>query len=130
MPKAQVKRVPVIDPETNTFVPKHKLYPHNNGLQNIKDLVKTPTQAEVIISKFGGPMELYRTLKAMYPKDHWSYTSIYRWLYPRGKKRGTGGIIPTHAIISITRAARLHGFFLDYKDFFPESQTRMQEITE
>jgi hypothetical protein len=77
-------------------------------------------QAQIIIHKFGGPRELARTLKACSddPEDHYSPSTIYRWLYPRDKG-GTGGEIPTKPLQTILRCARLAGVMLTTEDIYP-----------
>jgi hypothetical protein len=77
-------------------------------------------QAQSIISKFGGPGALARTLKECSddPKDHYNRTTIYRWMYPRDKG-GTGGEVPTAALKSILKCARLAGVMLSSEDIYP-----------
>lgn len=76
-------------------------------------------QAQSIINKFGGPRELARTLKAASddPNDHYSPSTIYRWLYPA--PRGTDGKIPIQALNVIMKVARLAGVILSSKDIYP-----------
>lgn len=77
-------------------------------------------QAQSIISKFGGARELARTLKECSDdiNDHYNPSTIYRWMYPRDKG-GTGGEVPTAALKSILKCARLAGIMLSTKDLYP-----------
>ena len=81
---------------------------------------KIKPQAQSLISKFGGPRELARTFKACSddPNDHYSPSTIYRWLYPR-ENGGTGGEIPLPALKLILRCARLAGVMLTTAEIYP-----------
>jgi hypothetical protein len=83
-----------------------------------RDLIRP--QAQVIVSKFGGPYELSRTLKACSsdPEDHYTPSAIYRWMYPRSKG-GTGGEIPVHALHTLMKIARLAGVMLTTEEIYP-----------
>lgn len=76
------------------------------------------TQAYRIIKKFGGARRLWALLKDLGPEHELSPSSIYRWDYPK-EKGGTGGVIPTAAMPSVIKAARLEGIFLTPEDFYP-----------
>lgn len=76
------------------------------------------SQAERIIDKFGGVPALLQVLNEADPSITWNKSSIYRWLYPK-EKGGTGGVIPTRAMVPLFRAARLAGIILTPEDFYP-----------
>ena len=80
------------------------------------------SQSEHIISKFGGIDRLEALLKEIGTPKH--KTTINRWLYPKGRSSGTGGVIPTKAWPDIIRAARLDGILLTPDDFFPLPRKR------
>lgn len=82
--------------------------------------IKYKNQAEAILARFGGPMNLYRIIKEIEPENAWSHTSIYRWKYPRSKG-GTGGVIPSSAFKLLWKAARFHGIILTVEDMFPQA---------
>ena len=86
--------------------------------EETRDLIRP--QAQVIISKFGGARELARTLKECSddPNDHYSPSTIYRWMYPRSKG-GCGGEIPTSALQVILKCARLAGVMLTTAEIYP-----------
>ena len=70
-----------------------------------------------VIEKFGGVRRLCEALNDV-GEYSWNPSSVYRWTYPR-EKGGTGGVIPTKALEILSRAARLHGIFLEADDFLP-----------
>lgn len=74
------------------------------------------TQAERILTKFGGAMKIHLALKAIgKPK---SFTTIYKWNYTR-EKDGTNGVIPADALVDVCEAARIEGVFLTAEDLDP-----------
>lgn len=75
-------------------------------------------QADHILSAFGGPRALARVLKALFPDKKWDPSAIYRWTYPKSKG-GTGGMIPSHALPYIVKAARIAGILLPQENFYP-----------
>lgn len=77
-------------------------------------------QAQSVVAKFGGPYELARTLKECSddPEDHYSPSTIYRWMYPK-EAGGTGGEIPTRGIQAVMKVARLAGVMLTTEDIYP-----------
>ena len=83
-----------------------------------RDLIRP--QAQSIILKFGGARELARTLRECSddPKDHFTPSAIYRWMYPRSAG-GRGGEIPLPALQVILRCARLAGVMLTTDDIYP-----------
>ena len=74
------------------------------------------TQADRVISKFGGPYKLAAALAAVGWKR--SPTSIYRWTYAK-EKGGTGGCVPVAAMHLVLEAARYEGIFLTAADLDP-----------
>jgi hypothetical protein len=76
------------------------------------------TQADRVIHKFGGPGQMCKLLGELGPEYAIHRITIYRWTYPKGKF-GTGGVIPTRAMVKIMRAARLLGIHLEPDDFYP-----------
>ena len=76
-------------------------------------------QARRIVDKFGGARKLAAALR-MLPdkKKHRDDSTIYRWLQPKSKKSGTGGLIPTSDIENVKEAARLYGVLLTANDFY------------
>ena len=77
-------------------------------------------QAQSIIMKFGGARELARTLRECSddPRDHFTPSAIYRWMYPR-EAGGRGGEIPLPALQTILRCARIAGVMLSPEDIYP-----------
>ena len=74
-------------------------------------------QAARVIAKFGGvPLLVAALANIGHP---YSKTSIYRWLYPRGKNGGTGGIIPHTALLEVLEAARIEGIIITSEDLDP-----------
>ena len=75
-------------------------------------------QAQHIIGKFGGVINLMMAVQACYPekKDHWTRTAIYRWLYPV-EVGGLGGSVPRGAEKKLLKAARYAGILLTLEDF-------------
>lgn len=69
------------------------------------------TQAERIIAKFGNA----RNLAKLLGKDP---ASVYRWTHPVAKG-GTGGLIPSSAMIKVMKAARAEGVLLTVEDLYP-----------
>lgn len=85
------------------------------------ELKTTPmTQAERIVSKFGGPRRLAGLLNSIDPDFSRNPSSIYRWLYSK-ERGGTGGLIPTQTMPLIMKAARIEGIFLTDEDFRPQA---------
>jgi len=77
---------------------------------------RTLTQAERVISKFGGPKALVIALEnAGYSRD---VATIYKWTYAQSRG-GTGGLIPTQALRYVLEAARIEGVMLTPNDLFP-----------
>jgi hypothetical protein len=75
------------------------------------------TQAERVITKFGGVARLLALFEAMgCPRTK---KTVYNWLWPKSKKSGTGGIIPAHNWPDILNAARLEGVILTPEDMDP-----------
>lgn len=92
------------------------------GMISDADLERSKqTQAQRVIHKFGGARALCRALNEVCGEDkrYYNPSSIYRWTYPRDKG-GTGGTIPTRAMVYIFKAARLYGLLLTEEDFFPD----------
>jgi len=77
---------------------------------------RTLSQAERIISKFGGARDLAKALKAIGRERN--FATIYKWTYPRGPN-GTGGVIPTAAWPDIMAAARYCGVLITAEDLDP-----------
>lgn len=71
------------------------------------------TQAERVIAKFGGPIELSRIL-------NYTLAAVCKWTYPRSKG-GSNGLIPTRAMERINTLARLHGVLLTDEDTKPRT---------
>jgi len=70
----------------------------------------TKTPAEIVIEKFGGPVEVARILKI-------DPTNVYRWNYPR-KKSGNNGLVRGRYQKPLLDYARKHGIDLKPADFF------------
>jgi amino-acid N-acetyltransferase len=64
---------------------------------------RVETQADRVLAKLGGPYRLSEIF--MLVGKARSPATIYRWTYPRGKKGGTGGFIPSSAWEDIFAAA-------------------------
>lgn len=77
-------------------------------------------QAENLIRKFGGPRKLVETIKAICtdPNEHLTYSSVYRWLYPK-EAGGTGGEVPLQSLKVLLRIARRAGVDLKHDDVYP-----------
>lgn len=74
------------------------------------------SQAEAIIRRFGGPMALASALaKAGTPRTP---SAIYRWTYPK-ERGGSGGLVPTGAVMDVKRAATYAGITLRPEDWDP-----------
>lgn len=108
-----------IKPQPETYKRGSKVHVKGASKANNRPKLICP-QAQSLISKFGGPRELARVLKAASddPKDHYNPSTIYRWLYPV-EKGGTGGNIPGPALTAILKVARLAGVILTTKDIYP-----------
>lgn len=75
------------------------------------------SQAARVAAKFGGIRALARALeKAGCPRDA---ANVYRWTYPKARKGGTGGLIPSSAMPLVLEAARLDGVLLTAEDIDP-----------
>ena len=72
------------------------------------------TQAESIISRFGGPRDLARAIGA-------APSTVYKWTYPLGVNEGTGGMIPSRQHRAIHAAARREGILLTANDWYPDN---------
>ncbi len=86
--------------------------------RHLEDKKGPKSQAERILQKFGGPRAFLVALKHVDPDQILAVSSVYRWLYPVDKG-GTGGIIPTHVLPAVVRAARFEGILLTERDFYP-----------
>jgi len=77
------------------------------------------TMAERIILKFDGPQNLAKALRKHDNEtgQKWNNSTVYRWLWPKGKHDGTGGIIPLKYHSLIKRVARIEGVLLEESDF-------------
>lgn len=80
------------------------------------------TQADRIISKFGGASNMASILAEVDPTRTRNQTSILRWTYDRPK--GCGGIIPSEVTPIILVAARKYGILLTPEDWFPGVWTK------
>lgn len=76
------------------------------------DPLGTMSQADRIIDRFGGAMNLARLLKV-------PPSTVFRWTYPKGKKGGTGGLVPTQRWDEIRKVARQEGIYLTERDLYP-----------
>jgi hypothetical protein len=77
------------------------------------------SQAERIIHRFGGARKLMRSLKLVgVVRDA---ANIYRWTYPKSRG-GTGGVIPTSLLGTISKAAIVQGIILKPEDFDPRER--------
>lgn len=91
---------------------------------------RTYTQAQRVISAFGGPAPMARALKIANPDRNWCRSTITRWLYDKDEhSNGTGGSIPTSALRHIRKAARLWGILLDPEILLPEPMILHRGIT-
>lgn len=72
----------------------------------------TYTQAEKIISKFGGEARMAKLIGV-------TRISVYRWQYRR--PYGSDGLIPSPQIDKIKEVARLEGILLRKEDWEPET---------
>lgn len=71
------------------------------------------SQAERIIARFGGPIELAAAIQ-------YSLPAIYKWNHPRSK-HGCHGLIPTRALERIITVARMFGVLLTEDDLKPRT---------
>lgn len=79
-----------------------------------KHLKQEPaTQAEHVIARFGGPIELAAAIG-------YTAAAVYKWTYPR-HKGGCHGLIPTRALDRILTTARLFGVLLTANDLKPRT---------
>lgn len=69
------------------------------------------TQAERVIAKFGGPLELAKAIG-------YTYAAVMKWNYRR-EKGGCNGLIPTRAMDRIKTNARMFGVLLDAETLMP-----------
>lgn len=96
-----------------SFHRKHPLPHHRKGKARGKGAHGRPkyNQAAKIIAKFDGEAALARILGI-------SRVTPYRWQYaPPG---GTDGLIPSHWVDAINKAARIYGVLLTELDWAPE----------
>lgn len=70
-------------------------------------------QAERIIHKLGGHVVVASVLKI-------DVSQVYRWTYPKGKRGGTGGLIPAVHHQALLNYAVKNGIALTPYDFFEE----------
>lgn len=75
------------------------------------------TQAERVVAKFGGVRRLLRLFEEAGRPI--SASTIYRWLYPRGKSSGCGGRIPSRMMPEVILIAREDGMILTSEDLDP-----------
>lgn len=109
--------------------PKYHLFLEDSDLsQELPEALLKPnvsskpkrSQAQRVVDKFGSVLILFRALQVADPDNAPKHSStVHRWLYPRGKNSGTGGVIPLSSISSVQKAARFEGIFLDEEDLFP-----------
>jgi len=74
------------------------------------------TQAARIFAKFGGTGKLCQALAEVGAERERS--AVYKWSYPKDKG-GTGGFVPSSAILDVKRAARYAGVLLTDADWAP-----------
>ncbi len=67
-----------------------------------------------IIAKFGGCHVVAEICNV-------DVTRVYRWTYPKGNRRGTGGLIPSWHQHTLLAAAKERGIDLSPADFFEET---------
>lgn len=103
----------VVENEDNT--PKLKL-PKTNGRRIPK--TEKRSQAERIYEKFGGVKNLTAAINALGPEYSRTIHAVYKWSYPR-EKGGSGGVIPSHAIGTVQKAAIMMGIHLTVEDLYP-----------
>lgn len=89
--------------------------PRNKG----KFANPTYNQAEKVIRKFGGEVQMARALGV-------SRITMYRWQYRR--PYGTDGLVPSSQIEKVRAAARLHGVLLTDHDWTPERNKNIGPI--
>lgn len=82
------------------------------------------TQAGRVFTKFGNARRLKMALDdlADHTKDdshRREYTAVCRWNKPKGQWGGRDGLIPSSAMISVLKAARLKGIVLTERDLAP-----------
>jgi len=77
------------------------------------------SQAQVLISKFGGARNLMRALKRIGKARNAS--TVYRWTYPTAKG-GTGGVIPAESLVDVLAAARMEGVFITPQELDPRGE--------
>ncbi len=77
-----------------------------------------PTQADLIIDKFGGARRLTEYLWSA--GVEYSYTTVYKWTYTRAKG-GTNGRVPTAAWPGVIAAARIAGILISAEDMDPRA---------
>jgi hypothetical protein len=93
--------------------------------KRFKDEEIIVTQAERIIERFGGVRNLIDALENIGIKR--DLTNIYRWTYSK-EKGGTGGLVPTTALIDVIAAARKEGVFLTQEDLDPRSSVKINRV--
>lgn len=67
--------------------------------------------SEAIIKKFGGPQVVAKICGV-------DVSRVYRWTYPKGRRHGTGGLIPLNHQHTLLSAAVERGVDLSPDDFF------------
>jgi hypothetical protein len=112
-----------LKPMPETRLSGNKIYVKDGGCGPMSTAQKQALlcpQAQNIIAKFGGARELARVLKEASEdsRDHYNPSTIYRWTYPKSEG-GTGGEIPTAALKTIVKVARLAGVLLTPEDLYP-----------
>lgn len=75
-------------------------------------------QSSKIIAKFGGEAALAAAVRRADPSSKLSRVTCFRWGYAR--PYGTDGLIPSSAIDSVNKAARLEGIVLKAEDWLAE----------
>jgi hypothetical protein len=76
------------------------------------------SQADRIISKFGGVTAIREALKAV--GKPFSKIAVYRWTYTKSATRqGTGGLVPADIMPYVLKAARMVGVVLMADDLDP-----------
>lgn len=92
-----------------------------------KYLINNDTQAGRVIAKFGGVRKLALALKIADPYYARTPSSIYRWVYPKSRG-GTGGVIPTDALIVVLKAARIEGIVIGPDDLYPSLEDLAESV--
>lgn len=91
-----------------------------NGHTDIGSDTRTlRTQAERIISKFGGARPLTKALRRIGRKT--DFSAVYRWTYSRSIG-GAGGVIPSSIMRAVLEAAQNEGIHLTAEDLDPRTK--------